>query len=281
MRPPAGFTGADAEEPAEETAVPRQADRDRLIQRVAAPAAEMPDRIVALTALAADEVAGVAAGRRFHRARRLTWAGNRGRDGRGPARDRLVCRGDRHGGWGSGSDGSRNAGEDGRRCRCWRRGRRGRGNRDRPDNLRFRRRGYRRDGSCRCNRGGCWFGVGRWCWLWRRLFDPHRVLDPVDQADMGRFGHRLGGRRFGLRLGDDDAFPGPFQEFPARPAERIAVLVVVPALLADDHALVTSTASGTFDRLTSCTLCVMCAGLSAATSASSRLALMASGSSTA
>src|SRR2546430_16386907 len=105
MRPPAGFTGADAEEPAEETAVPRQADRDRLIQRVAASAAEMPDRIVALTALAADEVAGVAAGRRFHRARRLTWAGNRGRDGRGPARDRLAFRGGRQGGGGGGGGG--------------------------------------------------------------------------------------------------------------------------------------------------------------------------------
>src|SRR2546426_11836459 len=97
---------------------------------------------------------------------------------------------------------------------------------------------------------------------------------------MGRLRHRHGGRRFGLRLGDDDAFPGPFKEFPARPAERVAVLVVVPALLADDHALVTSTASCTFARLTTSTLCVTCAGLAASTRSSSLAALMVAGSST-
>src|SRR5438132_165150 len=271
MRPPAGFTGADAEEPAEETAVPRQADPDRLIQRVATPAAEMPDRVVALTALAADEVAGMAASRRFHRAGRLTWAGDRRGDRRRPPRHRFVGG---HRWWGEWdrSDGSANAGEDGSRGlgrwrggrRCgWRRrcGRRAGRDRDGPDDLRLRSRGCRRDG-CRGHGGGLRFGGRRWCWRWRRLLHPHRVLDAVDQADMGRLRHRLGGGRFGLRLSDDDAFPGPFQEFPARPAERIAVLVVVPALLTDDHAVVTSTASGTFDRLTSCTLCVTCAGLS-------------------
>src|SRR6202022_4571976 len=111
--------------------------------------------------------------------------------------------------------------------------------------------------------------------------DPDGVLDPVDQTDMGRLRLRRGRRRFGLRLGDHDAFPGPFQELPARPAERVVVFVVVPALLADDHALVTSTVSGTLPRLTTCTLCVTCAGLAAATSASSRDALIVEGSSTA
>src|SRR5437773_8659030 len=278
-RPPSRLAGADAEQPVEEATVPRQADGDRLVERVSAAAAEVADRVIAFTALAADEVAGVPACRRFHRARCLTGAGDRRRDGRRPARDRLVRLGDRYGWWGRGDGGSRNAGKDGRGCRRRRRGRRGGGERDCPDNLRFRGRGCR-DRRLRGNRGGRRFGVRRCCW-WRRLLDPHRVLDAVDQADMGRLRYRLGGGRFGLRLGVDDAFPSPFQEFPAGPAERVAVLVVVPALLADDHALVTSTASGTFDRLTSCTLCVTCAGLSAATSASSRVALMASGSSTA
>src|SRR5256885_5581417 len=114
MRPAAGFTGADAGEPAEEAAVPRQADRDRLVQRVAAPAAEMPDRVIALTALAADEVAGMAAGRRFHRAGRLTWAGDRRRDRRRPPRHRFVGG---HRWWGEWdrSDRSANAREDGSR----------------------------------------------------------------------------------------------------------------------------------------------------------------------
>src|SRR4029077_98036 len=93
-------------------------------------------------------------------------------------------------------------------------------------------------------------------------------------------GLRLRRRRFGLGLGDGDAFPGPFQELPTRPAERVVVLVVVPALFADDHPLVTSTVSCTFDRLTTCTLCVTCAGLAAATSASSLVVLMVDGSST-
>src|ERR1700736_1234509 len=128
------------------------------------------------------------------------------------------------------------------------------------------------------NRGGGGWG-GR-CRLSRRLLDPDRVLDSVDQADMGRLGLRLRRRRFGLRLRDGDAFPSPFQELPARPAERVVVFVVVAALLADDHPLVTSTVSCTFDRLTTCTLCVTCAGLAAATSASSLVALMLDGSST-
>src|SRR5207248_11793086 len=87
-------------------------------------------------------------------------------------------------------------------------------------------------------------------------------------------------RRFGLRLGDDDALSAPFQELPARPAERVAVLVMVPALLADDHSLVTSTTALTSARLRTSTLCVTCAGLAAATSAVSRLAFTVAGSST-
>src|SRR5207245_11509431 len=110
------LTGAETEEQVEESTVPRQANRDRLVQRVAAAAAEVPDRVVALAALAADEVARVPAGRRFHRARRLAWAGNRRRDGCRPAGHRLVrLGGDRR--CGSGSGGGRHAGGNGGRCR--------------------------------------------------------------------------------------------------------------------------------------------------------------------
>src|ERR1700694_381426 len=194
------------------------------------------------------------------------------------------------GGAGDRSAGTRDPRQDGRgrggrRCGGRRRGRRirrgRRGGRDgyRPHDPWCRGRGRRADGRWSRDRG-CRVRLGGWCWLRRLLLDPHGVLDPIDQADMGRLRLRRGGRRFGLRLGDDDAFPGPLQELPARPAERVVVLVVVPALLADDHALVTSTVSGTLPRLTTCTLCVTCAGLAAATSASSRAALMVEGSST-
>src|SRR5881392_3525647 len=117
----------------------------------------------------------------------------------------------------------------------------------------------------------------------RRRFILHadRLLDPVHEADPGGFGFRLGRRRrFRLRLGDDDAFPGPFQELSAGTAKRVAVLVMMPALLADDHSLVTSTTSLTSARLTTSTLCVTCAGLAAATSALRRPALTVVGSST-
>src|SRR5256885_17111184 len=129
MRPAAGFTGADAGEPAEEAAVPRQADRDRLVQRVAAPAAEMPDRVIALTALAADEVAGMAAGRRFHCAGRLTWACKRRRDRRRPPRHRFVGGHRWSGGWGRSGGGAHGGEDGGRGGGRWRGGPRGRGGR--------------------------------------------------------------------------------------------------------------------------------------------------------
>src|SRR2546430_15765809 len=114
MRPPACFTGADAEEPAEEATVPWQADRDRLVQRVAAPAAEVADRVVPFAALAADEVAGMPASRRFHRARRRARPGHGRRDGRRPSRHRFIG-GRRWWGGGDRGDGGAHAPENGGR----------------------------------------------------------------------------------------------------------------------------------------------------------------------
>src|SRR5207245_4791107 len=106
------------------------------------------------------------------------------------------------------------------------------------------------------------------------------VLDAVDQAQFRRLRLGCGCRWFRFRLRDDDTLASPFQELLARPAERVAVLVVVPALFADDHPVVTSTASVTSARLTISTLCVTWAGLAAITSASSLARLIVAGSST-
>src|SRR5207245_5367872 len=56
MRPPARFAGPDAEDFVEETAIPGEPDRQRLVERIAAAPAEMADRVVALAALAANQV---------------------------------------------------------------------------------------------------------------------------------------------------------------------------------------------------------------------------------
>jgi hypothetical protein len=74
-----------------------------------------------------------------------------------------------------------------------------------------------------------------------RFVYSDRVLDAIDEACSS--GLRLWGRRRGRRLwlGYLDPFTAPLQELPARPAEGIAVLVMVAALLADDQPDVTST----------------------------------------
>ena len=92
-RPPTRLSGADAEEPVEEPAVPGQPHGDRLIEGVPAAPAEMSCRIVAFAALAADEIARLAAGGRLHGARAGPRAGHGRRDGRRPARGGLVSGG--------------------------------------------------------------------------------------------------------------------------------------------------------------------------------------------
>src|SRR5439155_2611616 len=209
------------------------------------------------------EIARIAAGGRLHGARAGPGPGHDRRQGGRPARDGFV---NRPGGQSARPSWGADPGEH----RLRRRDRRGGGDQrwggGDGGGGEGRRGGGRLDG-----RGG------------RRRFILHadRLLDPVHEADPGRFGFRLGRRRrFRLRLGDDDAFPGPFQEPSAGTAKRVAVLVMMPALLADDHSLVTSTTSLTSARLTTSTLCVTCAGLAAATSPLRRPALTVVGSST-
>src|ERR1700694_3475586 len=119
MRPPAGFARPDAEDSVEETAVPGQPDGERLVERITAAAAEMAHRVVALAALAADQVTSVAPSRSLERARRRTGPGDSRRHRAGSAGDRLVCGGDRR--WWRGCDRSADAGQHrrGRRSRCY------------------------------------------------------------------------------------------------------------------------------------------------------------------
>src|SRR5438552_10368129 len=239
----------------------------------------MADGVVALSALAADQVAGVAPRGGLEGARRGPGSGGGGCYRDGAAGERFLRRRDRGCGRGR-RDRRADAGQH-------RLGRRG----DRT--LRRKRAwpipipsggGQGGSGGChrhRANRGrrchGLRFdGCSR---LGRGLFDPDRLPDPVDQAELRRLRLGFGSHWFGLRLRDHDALAGPFQKLPARPAERVAVLVVVPALLTDDHPVVTSTASVTLARFTISTLCVTWAGLAAMTSASSLVRLIVEGSS--
>jgi hypothetical protein len=83
--------------------------------------------------------------------------------------------------------------------------------------------------------------------LRRLLLHPDCFLDPIDKTVPDRF--RLGDRWrrsrlwFGLRY--SNALTGPLEELATGRAERFVVVVLVPAILADDQLLVTSTGSFT------------------------------------
>jgi len=81
---PTRFAGVTANQAIQHAAVPRKLDRDRLIELVAATAAEMAGRVVAFTALTADQVAWLAPGRVLERPRARSRPRDRRRHGGGP-----------------------------------------------------------------------------------------------------------------------------------------------------------------------------------------------------
>src|SRR5207302_4923899 len=80
VRSPAGFPGPHADDAVEEPAVPGQPDNQRLVERVAAASTEVSNRIVALPALPADQVARMPPGGWFQGAWARPRPGYGGRD---------------------------------------------------------------------------------------------------------------------------------------------------------------------------------------------------------
>src|SRR5207248_10262318 len=80
LRSPTGFPLPYPEDAIEESTVPGQRNDQRFVESVAAAAAEVPDRIIAFAALAADQVARMSPGRRLEAAGGGPGARDRRRD---------------------------------------------------------------------------------------------------------------------------------------------------------------------------------------------------------